>query len=340
MKKLLVLGILFLFLFSPVKATLPPPAFIVFSDVSNHIYEEAIDYVYQERIVNGYSDGTFRPDNLITRGEFTKIIIASTLEEGKMIMLCSIMSDPGPGYVFTAPPPEFYEEKDFIDVKREDTFGDYICYAKTNNIISGYSDGTFRPDENITVGQASKIISNAFGFTTASDIDSGNTFLIYIDKLYGRIAIPAEISSKDSYLTRGQMVEIIYRLKNYITNKTQPDYKLLTGNALSEDCGVVNLEQTFMGLTDLCKNELEIKCNQLSGVFQDYGYGRYVCSKKSSDGGKICKDSSECEFGCYILASGNQFYTETGTCSQTKYFRGCFTEIQYTKPNSPPLCGD
>ena len=49
-----------------------PTTFANFSDVSeNHPYLEAINYAKENNIVNGYDDGTFRPDNhLIERWKY------------------------------------------------------------------------------------------------------------------------------------------------------------------------------------------------------------------------------------------------------------------------------
>lgn len=41
----------------------------------------AVQYVKDQGIVQGYSDGTYRPKNAINRAEFTKIIIATVLSE-------------------------------------------------------------------------------------------------------------------------------------------------------------------------------------------------------------------------------------------------------------------
>lgn len=242
MKKILLLVLLLAFMYSPVKATIAPPAYLMFSDVpESYIYIDAIEYVLGQDIVSGYSDGTFKPDNAVTRGEFTKIIIGS---------LCGKLTDfrfensecglsfgvQGGGYI---PLPDVdgcsegpgweecsnvatYGEKLFVDgiYVRKD-FGPYIYEAKKRNIISGYSDGTFKPDVNITFDQAAKIVANSFGFLEddKSKPYPDNRLHRYVSELSDRDAIPMEIQSRDSYITRGQMVEIIYRLKNNITNK-------------------------------------------------------------------------------------------------------------------------
>jgi hypothetical protein len=61
----------------------------------------------------------------------------------------------------------------FSDVPPDHTFYPYITCLVNRGIISGYADCTFRPGNNVTRGQLSKIVSNAAGF---SDIPGGQTF--------------------------------------------------------------------------------------------------------------------------------------------------------------------
>jgi spore coat protein A len=82
----------------------------------------------------------------------------------------------------------------FEDVPMTDTFYSFIRCLACRGIISGYSDGTFRPGTSLTRGQAAKILSNAAGFTepvpltqqTFSDVPVESTFWVYIERLYQR----------------------------------------------------------------------------------------------------------------------------------------------------------
>ena len=80
----------------------------------------------------------------------------------------------------------------FTDVPRGSTFFDYIETAAHNDIVSGYSDGTFRPNANVTRGQLSKIDAVAANkiqawdllnptTPTFSDVPRTNPFYTYIE---------------------------------------------------------------------------------------------------------------------------------------------------------------
>lgn len=53
----------------------------------------------------------------------------------------------------------------FSDVPLDSTFYSYIQYLACKGIISGYSDGTFRPGNSVTQEQIAKIVSNAGGYS-------------------------------------------------------------------------------------------------------------------------------------------------------------------------------
>ena len=117
-----------------------------FSDVpSSAWYYNNVMQAAANGIVSGYPDGTFKPGNSVTRRDFA-------------IMLTQMLGVSNDG---TAVSP-------FIDV--DDDYGVVsIAYCKAHNIISGYDDGTFKPDATITRQEAASMIVKAMGVSKASD---------------------------------------------------------------------------------------------------------------------------------------------------------------------------
>ncbi len=62
---------------TPAVSTPPDAIKPVFNDISEHWGTEAILFLSDEGIVNGYSDGSFRPDNTVTRAEFVKLCVTA-----------------------------------------------------------------------------------------------------------------------------------------------------------------------------------------------------------------------------------------------------------------------
>jgi photosystem II stability/assembly factor-like uncharacterized protein len=80
----------------------------------------------------------------------------------------------------------------FADVPEQHTFYDSIRCLACRGIVSGYADGTFRPDSLVTRGQLAKIVSNAANFAEApgtqifQDVAPDHTFYEWINRLTNR----------------------------------------------------------------------------------------------------------------------------------------------------------
>jgi len=132
----------------------------MFSDIDMWAKKE-ISELASADIVKGYGDGTFKPDNAVTRAEFVTMLMRIIDNYGK-----------------SAP---------FADV--EGHWAEmYIAKAYEYGYIKGYEDGTFRPDNTITRAEAITIISEVFGFdangkeTNFTDVTSDHWAFGYIAK--------------------------------------------------------------------------------------------------------------------------------------------------------------
>ena len=111
-----------------------------FSDVSTasplYPYVEA---AYRAGLVSGYPDGTFRPDSNVTRGQVAKIVVLAAMHSEGMQLVSATVSS-------------------FKDVPAGSPYYPYVETAYKNGLLTGYSDGTFRPTANATRGQLARII--------------------------------------------------------------------------------------------------------------------------------------------------------------------------------------
>lgn len=163
-----------------------------FSDINESVqYFDAITYVKQEGIVEGYSDGTYKPDDYINRAEFTKILIGAKFPDE--------VSD-YEGYAC------------LTDVVADGWYAKYVCFAQYYEIIGGYPDGTFKPSEYINVAEALKVTLETY-FDDILDVD-GEWYQKYWDYADSNNYLVEDWDDPSNNLTRGEMAELIYKIEN------------------------------------------------------------------------------------------------------------------------------
>ncbi len=182
---------------APTPSPTPTACTISFSDVpTTHPFYPYIRCLACRGIVGGYSDGTFRPDNFVTRGQLSKIVANA-----------AGFSEPVSGQTFSDVPPSH-------------PFYVYIERMAGRGIIGGYSDSTFRPDNNATRGQISKIVANSASIQdpipsnrqTFVDVPPTHPFWVYIERLAGRGILGGYSDGTfrpDNNATRGQTAKIV-----------------------------------------------------------------------------------------------------------------------------------
>ncbi len=236
-------------------------SFAAFQDVlSSHESADAIDFVQSEGIVDGYPDGTYKPDQTINRAEFTKIILESVYgseiddadqcykDYEENLKICEGDGECGlPIWEYFAEciigteAAEITEDQwdtlieydiCFPDVQDTDWFRKYVCYAKMEGVIDGYPDGFFRPANSINFVEAAKIIVESFGYNYGS---GENWYQPYVGALALQEAIPLSIQSFEHDVTRGEMAEIIYRVKDYTVDKESLTYSDLKELSTGEE---------------------------------------------------------------------------------------------------------
>ncbi|HEX9990046.1 MAG TPA: S-layer homology domain-containing protein [Chloroflexia bacterium] len=130
---------------------------------------------------------------------------------------------------------------EYSDVPPTNTFYSFVRCLACKGVMGGYADNTFRPNNDITRGQLSKIVSNAASFNdpvggqTFKDVPSHNTFYPYVERMAGRGIIggypcggenePCGTDSKPYFrpnanATRGQISKIVSEARGYSDPQT------------------------------------------------------------------------------------------------------------------------
>lgn len=108
---------------------------------------------------SGSGDGTFRPEANMTRAEFLRMLVSALCEDFD--------------------PEADYGSCSFSDVPIGKWYEKYIAYAEQQGYISGYGDGTVRPTNPITRGEASVLLAKFLGLDQLTAADAGFTDVPY-----------------------------------------------------------------------------------------------------------------------------------------------------------------
>ena len=130
-------------------------------DLSGEAYEEAVNVMSEMGIIDGYSDGDFRPQGTLTRQAAAKIIA------------CMMLGKTTAESLGTSAAP-------FKDVPAGSSFAGYIAFCVERGLISGYADGTFRPTGTLTGFAFLKMLLGALGYDQSIEGYTGTNWTVNV----------------------------------------------------------------------------------------------------------------------------------------------------------------
>ncbi|MGB5824638.1 MAG: S-layer homology domain-containing protein, partial [Proteocatella sp.] len=203
----LILSILMIF------TTIPLDAYAAeATDISNHWAQDTIESWMEQGLAKGYPDGSFKPDNNITRAEFVAMVNRAFR------------------YTLTVP-------ISYSDVKVGDWYYNSIEIAVAAGYIGGYPDGTMKPENPITREEAAALLvkmnklmeneSAANAFTDAANFSwsKGSIGAVFEAGLMG--GYPDGSFGNHKFIKRGEAVVVLDRNLKYVMGTIAP---AVTGN--------------------------------------------------------------------------------------------------------------
>lgn len=157
-------------------------------------YATAVKTLVALDVINGYGDGTFLPDNLITRAEATKVMVAALngLEDAEGMKGSTQFTD--------------------VTANHEWASG-YINAGVQKGYINGMGDNKFAPDANVTYAQMVKMLVSAMNYEDYATWLGGypNGYL----QIARQEGITAGVSANNNdYVTRAQVAQLVYNALN------------------------------------------------------------------------------------------------------------------------------
>lgn len=128
----------------------PEPPVTVFTDITGHWAEDYINRAAAKGFISGYPDGSFKPNHPVTRAEFTVMLARALDLEGKDATIA-------------------FTDKDQIGTWAKGA----IVQAVQAGIISGYEDGSIRPNAQITRVEMAAMIARALKLSSETDTLTG-----------------------------------------------------------------------------------------------------------------------------------------------------------------------
>ena len=191
-----------------------------FKDVKNTKYEEAVNILTELKIVNGYEDNTYKPNNSVKRSEMAKLIIVALGKEKTADMVKGNTS--------------------FSDVSASHWASGYINLASSLGLIKGYPEGTFKPDATVSYVEAATMLLRALDY--GKELEGLSWPTGYMTKA-NTAGLLNNVTAKDSNdaAIRGNVATMI--LNTLKAPKRKVVASNSTGNVYGD--GEILLEKTF-----------------------------------------------------------------------------------------------
>ncbi len=181
-----------------------------FKDVKqDSFYEQPVNYLVGKKVVSGYGDNTFRPNQTITRAE-----VASMLSNMLQLHTSNLPSSP------------------FRDVMDDKWYAKPIVALVSEGIVTGYEDRTFRPNQTISRAEMAKMLVESYKDLHTiknkpkiafGDVPRNQWYSKYVETLVESGVTtgtsPTTFSPNDR-LTRAQAATFIYRAHKEVENQS------------------------------------------------------------------------------------------------------------------------
>ena len=172
----------------------------LFTDVANSSdVASAVQFLKDHEVIGGYPDGSFKPDNVVSRVEALKFILKGV---NKTIQQVGRLP--------------------FKDTNSNQWYANYVATAYNNSIVSGYSDLTFKPAKTVTRAEFLKMLLLAMNVKVDAkvtgdvfaDVSKTSWYAPYVQYAKDKNLIDATGSTfkPEQGMTRSEVAEVIYRL--------------------------------------------------------------------------------------------------------------------------------
>lgn len=251
-----------------------------FGDAEKVVNQDAVAVTAEIGIFDGYEDGEFKPENVVTRAEMAVIVC-------KMLYGADVNVD------------QFKETKVFTDVP--DWAEGYVNLCNSLGIVVGYGDGKFGPNDTVTTAQAAMMLTKTLGYFQ-SEKDFGDDWSLAATAKATQLGLYGDMKlSANAGLTRDNVAEMVF---NALTKAVPVQYNELLGVYYNENQGIIySLEFNYLQTLGYKNFDLVYKSNTSSTYGRPattWGIGSYNAGKTTTSSGN--KDGVLTEEGGLIAS--------------------------------------
>lgn len=232
-----------------------------FSDVGdNELYSSSVRTLNLMGVINGYPDGTFKPNDNVTRAEFTAMLM-------RTLKLGNVGSNSAAGLPFT----------DIDDNNSDINWAiPNINTAYGKGVINGYEDGTFRPNDNVAYEEAIKMIVCTLGYGDGVDVSLTPWYTNYltIAAQRGITKTASRIGGPETPASRACIAQLLYDSLEVklIENGEVTDKTILNSYLGYNKCTGVISSNRMTSLSEpdvnLRENEIQISAKE-DGMYEE-----------------------------------------------------------------------
>ena len=240
-----------------------------YSDTQGTACEGAVNVLTALKVVDGFTDGTYKPEQTVTRAQMAKLIVTAL----------------GVADYATA------KTSKFVDMGAATWAIPYVEYAANLNIVNGVGNGKFNPNGLVTYEQAATMIVRALGYTDQCKEMNGTWPAIYIQKAMALNIFEDVVNGGKNGANRGDVAIMLYNALDLAQVYADADgathYK--TGNNAARYNGDIVSGVSMMGtLNKNGKQEYEVISSSdadtaLTDVRQYVGAAAKVTKDKNGD---------------------------------------------------------
>lgn len=210
----------------------------VLRDVRGHWAQDAIVWTVENNLFFGNDRQEFEPNKKITRGEFMAVLFRLTGEK-----------------------PDKYSKLYFDDVHKGEYFQAAVEWGRRNNVVTGYEDGLFHPDDSLTREQQATILyrfNNVMNFKFEGRGSSnfkdegqiGDWARQAVKTLQAQGLMRGNEQNRfmpKAKITRAEIAQVLYNMNNKVLNRTNST-STTTKKAETSSQGGQTVETTSQGI--------------------------------------------------------------------------------------------